>query len=416
MTQKKKFKVTKANAPTSAFTRTHFKARDFMRRLHTINALLAMIGICFGMIISEYTWHLKCISEPLYIDGCETADYLQANEYLFIINGLKWATLAFTLLLLCMLCFTYYHIYIWRKNQNEYFTEETFMSSGMWKSLLKECLVCCIQPIPEVSINWVVQSLGQDIMYPLDCGLSVLMFMRLYLLLKLLAYVSGLHSSLSIWISRRVAVDINPLFILKSQIALKPIQMTSVILFSSAFLSAYCIRSCERPLNSEFSYYWNSLWLSFVTMTTVGYGDLYPETHCGRFFSMVSCFIAMVVLGIWVYAVHTKLKFSVNEQKYMDLLEEALNRNHMETMAARLVQTWWKAHRNKHIHTSNNSLSKFQAQKKCMYILRQWRSLRRVNAITSMNSEYTMVELFHKQNEMLTHRLKKIENKLKTER
>ena len=118
-------------------------------------------------------------------------------------------------------------------------------------------------------------------------------------------------------------------------------------------------------------------------------------------------------LGIWVYAVHTKLTYSVNEEKYISLLEEAKNRHKLESMAACLVQIWWKSHRNKHIHTTNNALTKFQAQKKCMKVLREWRTLRRIHSITNMNSEYTMVELFHKQNELLQKRFHKIETKLK---
>jgi len=413
MTKKSKFEVKKATAPTSAFTTTHFKARDFMRKLHTVNAILALIGICFGLIISEYTWIYQCVYNPIYIDGCTDVKLSEASEYLYYINVLKWITFTFTILLLSMISFTYYHTYVWRKSQNEYFNEETFLSSGMWKSLGVELLICCVQPIPEVSSNWIVSALGREIVYPLDCGLSILMFLRLYLILKLLAYTSGLYNSLSHWIAKKVSVDITPLFILKNQISKSPIKMTSIILFTSAFISAYCIRTCERPINDEFSYYWNALWLSLVTMTTVGYGDIYPETHCGRFFSMLSCFVAMVVLGIWVYAVHTKLTFSVNEDKFMSLMEEAQNRHKMETMAARLVQTWWKSHRNKHIHTSNNKLSKFNTQKKCMKILREWRTLRRIHAITNMNSEYTMIELFHKQNEYIEKRFNKFEKKLK---
>jgi len=42
----------------------------------------------------------------------------------------------------------------------------------------------------------------------------------------------------------------------------------------------------------------NSIWLSIITMTTVGYGDIFPRTLIGR----IVC-VLMVVWGIFAMAI-----------------------------------------------------------------------------------------------------------------
>jgi voltage-gated potassium channel len=49
----------------------------------------------------------------------------------------------------------------------------------------------------------------------------------------------------------------------------------------------------EGPGNPFFATYGNCLWWTFVTMTTVGYGDMYPSTAPGKVIA-----VALMLLGI----------------------------------------------------------------------------------------------------------------------
>ncbi len=70
----------------------------------------------------------------------------------------------------------------------------------------------------------------------------------------------------------------------------------------------------------------DALWYSLVTLTTVGYGDLYPITPLGRFLGAV-----IAILGIGMVAVPT----SILSAGFMEMLEkETSGENEAEKASA----------------------------------------------------------------------------------
>ena len=60
-------------------------------------------------------------------------------------------------------------------------------------------------------------------------------------------------------------------------------------------LAAY---EAEHPTNPGFATIGDALWWGIVTLTTVGYGDIVPETHTGRFAGIAIMFTGVAVLGV----------------------------------------------------------------------------------------------------------------------
>jgi len=54
----------------------------------------------------------------------------------------------------------------------------------------------------------------------------------------------------------------------------------------------------EHPTNPEYATYGDSLWWAFVTLTTVGYGDIVPETATGRWAGVAIMITGVGVLGL----------------------------------------------------------------------------------------------------------------------
>ena len=75
--------------------------------------------------------------------------------------------------------------------------------------------------------------------------------------------------------------------------------VTSLILYLSA-VGVYYFENAAQP--DAFSSVFDGLWWSVVTLTTVGYGDVYPITVGGRVFTFV-----VLMVGLGVVAVPTGL-------------------------------------------------------------------------------------------------------------
>jgi len=115
-------------------------------------------------------------------------------------------------------------------------------------------------------------------------SLRVLRFMRIFRILKLARYNGAL---------RRIGKSIS---LSKEELILFSI-ITLILLYLSS-LGIYYFEHVAQPEN--FKSIFDCLWWSVATLTTVGYGDIYPITLGGRLFTFV-----ILMLGLGIVAVPT---------------------------------------------------------------------------------------------------------------
>ena len=64
----------------------------------------------------------------------------------------------------------------------------------------------------------------------------------------------------------------------------------------------------------------NCMWNVLITMTTVGYGDIYPKSVMGRIVGILVCFWGVFIVSFFVVTLNNMLTFSPNEEKSFNLL------------------------------------------------------------------------------------------------
>jgi len=81
----------------------------------------------------------------------------------------------------------------------------------------------------------------------------------------------------------------------------KELQVIGIAILFLVFLSATCEYEFEREAQPEmFAKYSDALWWSMITLTTVGYGDMYPVTLGGRITALVTLALGLGIFGTFL--------------------------------------------------------------------------------------------------------------------
>jgi len=147
----------------------------------------------------------------------------------------------------------------------------------------------------------------------LDLVLVVLLaspLVRLFSALRMLRLMPALRIGALIRANRQRLLNL----IILSQASL-PAAMTLV--FGFVFVFGTSVYLIEHGVNEQFGSINDGLWWAFVTLTTVGYGDVYPITTAGRIVAVFT-----MIFGIALYSLLVaNLTFFVEEQGRKRALE-----------------------------------------------------------------------------------------------
>jgi len=110
----------------------------------------------------------------------------------------------------------------------------------------------------------------------------------------------------------------NVRFAFKCLLTSSPGYLVCSVLLMSVLILSYLIRIFERPYGLDYGAitwdsYFSDIWFIVITMTTVGFGDMYPSTTFGRLITIVAALWGTFLISILILSVGNIFKLNKNE-------------------------------------------------------------------------------------------------------
>nr|XP_039271796.1 small conductance calcium-activated potassium channel protein 3-like [Styela clava] len=212
-----------------------------------------------------------------------------------------------------------------------------------------EIIVCAVHPIPGFyTFTWQARQsftgMTTSTMADVDILLSIPMFLRLYLIARVMLLHSRLFTDAS---SRSIGalnkINFNTRFVMKTLMTICPGTVLLVLSISMWIIAAWTIRACERyhdsdDMNSNFL---SAMWLISITFLSIGYGDMVPNTFCGRGVCLLTGIMGAGCTALVVAVVARKLELTKAEKHVHNFMMDTQLTKRVKNAAANVLRETW---------------------------------------------------------------------------
>jgi potassium intermediate/small conductance calcium-activated channel subfamily N protein 2 len=257
----------------------------------------------------------------------------------------------------------------WAVTVDKYTKYDNFTSTGLWKSLLFEIVMAAIAPMPFFDgMKYTEYVAGFDFTIEYEWNDLLLYFSctRLYMNFKMILYLTQFMNPRAQRVCLLNNCTADTMFAIKGLFKQKPYQILYGSLVISTVLFGFQLRLFERQISEasgqDFGDMYNCMWNVIITLTSVGYGELYPKTFWGRIVGVSIAFWGVFITSFFVVTVTNMLNFTGPEEKSYQLLLRLYYKLELKRKAVGVLQCAY-IHRNaKADHPDNEAyiLSKFR--------------------------------------------------------
>ncbi|XP_050461262.1 small conductance calcium-activated potassium channel protein [Cataglyphis hispanica] len=294
-----------------------------------------------------------------------------------------------------------------------------------------ELAICAIHPIPgEYYFLWTTKLANKngDIgskWVPYDVTLSLPMFLRLYLICRVMLLHSKLFTDAS---SRSIGalnrINFNTRFVLKTLMTICPGTVLLVFMVSLWIIASWTLRQCERFHDEEHANLLNAMWLIAITFLSVGFGDIVPNTYCGRGIAVSTGMMGAGCTALLVAVVSRKLELTRAEKHVHNFMMDTQLTKRLKNAAANVLRETWLIYKHTRLVKRVNPGRVRTHQRKfllAIYALRkvkmdQRKLMDNANTITDMaktqNTVYEIVSDMSTRQDAVEERLVGLEDRL----
>lgn len=219
-----------------------------------------------------------------------------------------------------------YLSFLLEKSGQRIFGKTTFFESKLWINCVIEIIWSLLGPnygfykvIFTTSSKWNMVA----ITYDLNDLMLVFAFPRIFTLITFLLLCTPFYNDRAHRVNKQMGSSLNFLFAIKAIFYSHPVYMIFTLILICVIPLSYMLKIIEGPVWDgksirNFNYYENCVWCVLVTMTTVGYGDYYPDSNLGRLICIAVAFTGSALISLIILVTGNKLMLSKTEKKIYD--------------------------------------------------------------------------------------------------
>ncbi|XP_041697667.1 small conductance calcium-activated potassium channel protein 2-like isoform X2 [Coregonus clupeaformis] len=301
--------------------------------------------------------------------------------------------------------------------------------------IVLELLVCAIHPIPghyrftwtaRIAFTYTPSTANADV----DIILSIPMFLRLYLIGRVMLLHSKLFTDAS---SRSIGalnkINFNTRFVMKTLMTICPGTVLLVFSISSWIIAAWTVRVCERYHDTQevTSNFLGAMWLISITFLSIGYGDMVPNTYCGKGVCLLTGIMGAGCTALVVAVVARKLELTKAEKHVHNFMMDTQLCKRVKNTAANVLRETWLIYKHTKLVKKIDHAKVRKHQRKFLQAIHQAQKLRSVkmeqrklndqaNTLVDLaktqNVMYDLVSELQERSEELDKRIGMLEDKL----
>jgi hypothetical protein len=192
-------------------------------------------------------------------------------------------------------------------------------------NLLFDIIILTIQPFPYLDFEVHLKEYNSDNheinpVYLLSDFLVLLMFLRMYIVIRNIFNHSQFSDPYAKLHCERYGFTANTRFVFKCYLLRYPGYTVLSTLISSIIVLSYMMRIAERPTSRalgsrNYDNFTNNIYMTVVTITTVGYGDYYPTSVLSKIIAIITAFWGGFIISLLIVSVEGIFSLTIQEQK-----------------------------------------------------------------------------------------------------
>lgn len=303
--------------------------KEKLKRNDTIGAIISCCGLFLAWVENEIFYNNGNESSLLnhVLRGIVTGSCLITHYFIFYHYKLELEIL---------------------KSRKIVYQGTSMLRSSLFSKYFVESVFNWIHCPPFLDSHFSYEEFGIKFDLSLDAYMSVIMLGRLYIFFRLFDHYTFWTGERATRVCRINGFLPDSKFAIKAYLKYKSVLVLTLSLGLSIFLFGFALRTFERPFISpnrsqNFDNIWNSFWCVVVSMTTIGYGDIYPITFMGRIVIIISCIWGIFILSLFVVSLNNITQLSKEENKaYEDITREDKIKSTLHKDAAKIIVTLFK--------------------------------------------------------------------------